>query len=68
MQAARGSLRPPDGIDAPTANAVLVACAQQLVLSASASGVFAGMSLKDNADWSWVRAVLTALVLSLYGE
>ncbi len=68
MHSMRGDLEPPEGIDAPAINAVLIASTQHLVLSGSANGVFAGMPLKNDADWNRVRAVLTSIVSAVYGE
>lgn len=68
MHSMRGSLKPPDGVDAPAINAVLIASTQHLVLSGSANGVFAGMPLKSKADWSRVRAVLASIVDAVYGS
>lgn len=68
MHALRGSLKPPENVDAPAINAVLIASTQHLVLSRSANGVFAGMPLKDDADWARVRAALTSIVRSVYGD
>jgi AcrR family transcriptional regulator len=68
MQAMRGGLQPPEGLDAPAINAILIASTQHLVLSGSANGVFAGMPLKGEADWSRVRTVLTSIVSAVYGD
>lgn len=67
MHRMRGSLTPPEGVDAPAINAVLIAATQHLALSASASGAFAGMALKTEADWQRVRDALAALVEGVYG-
>jgi len=66
MHKMRGSLHPPAGVDAPAVNAILIAATQHLVLSGAAQGVFAGLPLKKEADWSRVRDVLSALVTSMY--
>lgn len=68
MHAMRGTLREPPGLDAPALNAVLIASTQHLVLSGAAQGVFAGMPLKDEADWERVRAALVTLVDAVYAE
>lgn len=68
MHEMRGPLMPPEGLDAPAINALLIASAQHLVLSASASGAFAGMQLKTEADWARVRDALTALIAGVYGD
>lgn len=61
-----GDLKPPEGMDVPALNAVLVASTQHLVLSASTTGGFAGMPLQNDADWERVRHALVALVDSIY--
>lgn len=68
MHGMRGALREPTGRDAPALNAVLIASTQHLILSGAAHGVFAGMPLKDEADWARVRAALVTLVDAVYGE
>lgn len=68
MHSMRAGLQPPDDVDAPAINAVLIASTQHLVLSGSTNGVFAGMPLKDDLDWGRVRAALTSIVHSVYGE
>jgi AcrR family transcriptional regulator len=68
MHEIRGSLTPPEGVDAPAVNAVLIASTQQLVLSGAVNGVFAGMPLKTDEDWRRVRATLSALATSIYGR
>ncbi|ESQ73581.1 TetR/AcrR family transcriptional regulator [Asticcacaulis sp. AC402] len=62
--AARGDLVMP--ADAGLINAVLVAAIQQFVLSAAVSGNFAGLPLRDDADWDRLGAGLRSLVQRLY--
>lgn len=62
----RGPLLPPEGIDAPASNAVLIAAAQHLVLSATATGAFAGLPLESEADWERLRASIRRLVRLAY--
>lgn len=66
MKATRGDLQAPAGLDAPACNAFLIAAIQQLVLSATSAGEFAGMPLRSEADWERVRAVVKRLVASAY--
>lgn len=63
----RGALTPPAGCDAPALNAFLVAAVQQLVLSSSAAGHFAGVALRSEADWDRIRATALLIVHHLYG-
>ncbi|MFM2042247.1 MAG: hypothetical protein RLY86_823 [Pseudomonadota bacterium] len=67
MHERRGTLVPPDGVDAPAVNAVLIASVQHLVLSAAASGGFAGLSLTGEADWQRVHQALGMLADGIYG-
>lgn len=62
----RGDRRPPPGIDAPMQNALLIGAVQQIVLSARASGSFAGVALESEDDWERVRANLRATVVATY--
>lgn len=66
MAELRGDLRPPDGVDAPAINAIIVAGVQQLAVAGAASGAFSGMALKSEADWKRARAAVSALVRSVY--
>ncbi len=68
MHEMRGDLAPPAHVDAPAVNGVLIAATQQLVLSASASGRFAGLPLETEGDWARIRATFVQLVRSIYGE
>lgn len=68
MHEMRGDLSPPAQVDAPAVNGVLIAATQHLVLSASASGRFAGLPLETEDDWARIRATLVQLVRSIYGE
>lgn len=62
----RGDLAPPDGIDAAPINAMLIAGAQHLVLSASAIGGFAGLDLTDEGGWQRIRDAARRLVRGVY--
>lgn len=62
----RGVLMPPAGIDAPAINALLIAAAQHMVLSATATGAFAGLPLDSEADWDRLRAAIRRLVRLAY--
>ena len=66
MHAMRGDLKPPDGIDAPAINAVLIASTQHLVISAAATGAFAGVPLGNEANWERIRRTLRSLIQSVY--
>ena len=66
VEARRGDLVAPDGVDFGAINATLIAAVQQLALSAKATGTFGGVSLQTEADWDRIRAVLRKLVQSAY--
>lgn len=63
----RGSLTPPDGVDAAAVNAALLAAIQHLVLAGTATGQFSGLPLKSDEDWQRLRATVKALVAAAYG-
>ena len=62
----RGDLRPPGGIDAPAANAFVIAAIQHLVLAGAAAGQMSGMPLQQDADWDRVEAVVRRVVRALF--
>jgi AcrR family transcriptional regulator len=68
MHSMRGNLKPPEGIDAPAINAVLIASTQHLVISAAATGAFAGVPLTTEASWERIRGTLRMLIRSVYGS
>lgn len=55
-------LEPPEGLDAPALNALLIAGVQHLALAGAVSAGFAGLPLESEADWDRVRATLRRLV------
>ena len=63
----RGSLSAPKGVDAPTANGILFAAIQHLVISSRATGEFAGLPLRSEKDWDKVAASIRRLVRGIYG-
>jgi len=63
----RGTLTAPKGTDTASINALLFAAIQHLVVSAAASGQFAGLPLKTQKDWDKVAAAVTRLVHGVYG-
>lgn len=68
MQRTRGDLAPPEGLDAPALNILLIASVQQLVLAGASAGAFAGVPLSTEADWDRVRAAVVALIRAVYGR
>ncbi len=67
VQARRGELAGPVGVDVGATNATLIAAVQHLALSAKAVGGFAGVGLATDADWDRIRDVLRTLVRASYG-
>jgi AcrR family transcriptional regulator len=68
MAEQRGDLTAAEGLDAPALNAIVIAAIQQLVVSAAASGQFAGLRLKTEKDWDRIRAALRTLVAAAYAR
>lgn len=66
MMETRGDLKPPPGVDAPGANAFIIAAVQHLVLAGSAAGAFAGMALRDEKGWERVRTLIKSMVAAVY--
>lgn len=66
MAEARGDLKPPSGVDAPAANAFVIAAVQHLALAGSAAGEFAGMALREEKDWERVRTLVKSVVAAVY--
>jgi AcrR family transcriptional regulator len=63
---ARGGLQPPKASDAGLLNALLLAAAQTIVLSAANSGEFAGASISRERDWQRMTAAMRKLVRGVY--
>jgi AcrR family transcriptional regulator len=64
----RGNLVPPPGLDAPAVNAVLIASVQQMVLSSATAAGFAGVPLREEADWNRITRAIRLLVQLAYAE
>lgn len=62
----RGDLPQPANIDFMALNAILLAAAQQLVLSSSASGNYGGISLQSEEDWQRMEAAFSVLIAGAY--
>jgi AcrR family transcriptional regulator len=59
--AARGTLAPPDGLDAPALNAILIAAVEGITVLGAA-----GLSLDDPADRDRARAALRRIIAGAY--
>jgi AcrR family transcriptional regulator len=62
MAEARGPLTPPEGIDAPAINAVLLAALHYLTLRTRTTGSFAGVDLTSEAGRTRIYAALQTLL------
>jgi AcrR family transcriptional regulator len=67
MAAARGDARPPEGVDAPAVNAVLLAALHYLTLREASLGGFAGLAL-DEAGRRRVQDAMRFLLRRAFGE
>jgi AcrR family transcriptional regulator len=67
IQARRGPLTPPEGIDAPAMNALVIGAIQQMVLAGSATGAFMGLPLRSDADWQRIEITVSDLINRIYG-
>jgi len=66
MVQTRGNLRPPDGVDAPVVNALIVSGISYLVLASRTSHSVIGLATSDEATWTRIEATLRTLVRSVY--
>jgi AcrR family transcriptional regulator len=62
MAEQRGKLAPPEGVDAPAVNALIVAGVQHMVLASVTAGHFSGAALKTEKDWERVREAVRVVV------
>ncbi len=66
VQEARGTLTPPEGIDAAVVNALLIGGIHQLVLAAQASGSFTNLPLATDDDWARIEHGLKTMIDRIY--
>ena len=66
LPALRGGHAPPEGVDAPAWNAVLLAAINYLTLRARTAGGFAGIDLATPEGWQRIEAVLDQIIESAY--
>ncbi|MFY8106804.1 MAG: TetR/AcrR family transcriptional regulator [Elstera sp.] len=62
MAEARGTLMPPEGVDAAAINAVILAALHYLTLRARTTGRFAGVDLSSEAGRARIQTTLQALL------
>ena len=66
MPKLRGDEKPPEGVDAPAVNAILLAALHYLTLRGATMGGFSGLSLKTEADWKRTMAAFEGLLARTY--
>lgn len=66
MPKLRGDEKPPEGVDAPAVNAILLAALHYLTLRGATMGGFSGLSLKTDADWKRAMAAFDGLLARTY--
>ena len=66
MNRTRGEIVPPEGVDAPALNAMLIAAVHHIVVSGVNTGSFAGMDLRTEDDWERVRRTLRKVIETMY--
>lgn len=68
MARTRGSLQPPEGVDAPAVNAILVSAISSLVLASQTSGSVVGLPLGDDQSWARLERALRDMVQRVCGR
>ncbi len=66
MPKLRGDEKPPEGVDAPAVNAILLAALHYLTLRGATMGGFSGLPLKTEADWKRALAAFEGLLARTY--
>jgi AcrR family transcriptional regulator len=66
MARARGDLRPPDGIDAPAVNALVVSAVSYVVLAGRTADVVVGLPTDDPRTWERIEDAILRLVRGVY--
>ncbi len=67
MAQARGTLQPPDGVDAAAVNAVIVAAISYMVLASRTSNTVIGLAADDAATWGRIETAICGIIRSTYG-
>jgi len=68
MPKLRGDEKPPEGVDEPAVNAILLAALHYMTLRGATMGGFSGLSLKTEADWQRAMAAFKGLLERTYGK
>ncbi len=68
MARTRGDLRPPEGVDAPAVNALIISGISCFVLASRTSANVIGLATDQDATWTRVEAAVRALAQGAYGQ
>ncbi len=63
---ARGDLLPPDGVDAPAINAMIISAIGYFVLASRTSANVIGLATQDEATWTRLEAAICVLIRGAY--
>lgn len=66
MARARGDLRPPEGVDAPAVNAMIISGISYLVLASRTSNTVVGLATQEEATWTRIENAIRVLVRGAY--
>lgn len=64
----RGDLRPPEGVDAPAINAVLIAGISYLTLASRTSNHVIGLATDDQDTWTRIETAVVRMIRDAYGR
>lgn len=67
MARAKGDLQPPDGVDAPAVNAMIISALSYMVLASRNAPTVIGLATDDEATWIRIETALRALIQGVYG-
>lgn len=68
MARVRGTLQPPDDIDAPAVNALLIAAISQITLAGRNADTIIGLPVGDPATWDRVERSIIQLIRGVYPQ
>ncbi len=66
MARARGDLQPPEGVDAPAVNAMIVSGISYLVLASRTSGNVIGLATSEDPTWVRIEQAIREIVQRVY--
>lgn len=68
MAKARGALKPPEGVDAPAVNAMIVSGISYIVLASRTASTVIGLATREEATWERIEMAIRQLVRCVYLE